>query len=340
MMPLDEMTRTQKVAALMILLGPDVSAEILKNIDDEELLEQITIDIAGLNRVERILLEPILDEFYGLFQAKDMISTGGMDYAKTILENAYGKNHARRLLDRLTNVMNSNPFQFFEDVEPDRLADILKNENPQLIALILAHLKPDNAAIVLNYLEPTLQSQVALKIAQTDSVNPEIAYEIEKIIEKRFSNVKSKAPKIKNGSETLANILNRTDRDTERNIIELLEIQNPDLAENVRERMFMFEDLAILEDIDIRRILKEIDLKDLALSLKGAKQNIKDKIFSNMSQRAQSILQEDMELLGSVRTKDVLDVQVKIISIVKELEAKGEISFYRDNSDENEELID
>lgn len=336
MILLDEMTRSQKVAALMVLLGPDVSAEIMKNIEDEELLEQITIDIASLNRVERALLEPILDEFHTLFQAKDMVSTGGMDYAKTILENAYGKNHARRLLDRLTDIMDSNPFQFFEDVEPDRLADILKNENPQLIALILAHLKPDNAAVVLNYLEPSLQSKVALKIARTDSINPEIAFEIEKIIEKRFSVTKSKAAKPANGTETLANILNRTDRDTEKNIIELLEIQNPDLAENVRERMFMFEDIAILEDVDIRRILKEIDLKDLALALKGAKQNVKDKVLSNMSQRAQVILNEDIELLGSVRTKDALEIQTKIVSVIKELEEKGEIAFYRDDTGEDE----
>jgi len=331
---INEMTRSQKVAALLILLGADTSAQILKNIEDEELLEQITIDIASLNKVDYSLLEPLLDEFYSLFQAKDMVSTGGVDYAKTILESAYGEKQAGQILNKLTDDIHSNPFQFFEDVEPAELAQVIKDENPQLIALVLAHLKPENSATVLNYLDTSLQSKVALKIAQTDCVNPEITREIEKIIENRFICSKSIADKPAGGAETLANILNRTNRNTERNIIEILEAQNPDLAENVREKMFMFEDIAILDDIDVRRILKEVDLKDLALALKYTKESVREKIFENMTRRAQAILEEDIELLNNVSHREISNTQAKIVTIIKNLEAAGEIAFWREGSEE------
>lgn len=332
------MTATQKVAALLILLGPATAAEVLKNIKDDDLLEQVTLDIASLNKVPTSILNGILEEFKAIFQASNYLSAGGMDYAKELLEKAYGGDQARRILDRLVVLMNSNPFQFFNEADPGQLATSFQNENPQLIALIMAYLKPEHSAQVLNFLPSEVQAQVALKIADMDTTNPEILSEIEKIVESKFSSVVVQDFSKAGGVESLANILNRADRSTERNVIELLEVQSPDLAEEVRELMFVFEDIVNLEDRAIQRILREVDTKDLAMSLKGTKEDVKEKIYKNMSERAQAMLRDEMEYMGPVRAKEVQEIQSKIVGIIRTLEVAGEIIIARDNNED--ELID
>lgn len=332
------MTATQKVAALLILLGPSTASEVLKNIKDDDLLEQVTLDIASLNKVPTSILNGILEEFKAIFQASNYLSAGGMDYAKELLEKAYGGDQARRILDRLVVLMNSNPFQFFNEADPGQLATSFQNENPQLIALIMAYLKPEHSAQVLNFLPPEVQAQVALKIADMDTTNPEILSEIEKIVESKFSSVVVQDFSKAGGVESLANILNRADRTTERNVIELLEVQSPDLAEEVRELMFVFEDIVNLEDRAIQRILREVDTKDLAMSLKGTKEDVKEKIYKNMSERAQAMLRDEMEYMGPVRAKEVQEIQSKIVGIIRTLEVAGEIIIARDNNED--ELID
>lgn len=332
------MTTTQKVAALLILLGPATASEVLKNIKEDDLLEQVTLDIASLNKVPTAILNSILEEFKAIFQASNYLSAGGMDYAKELLEKAYGGDHAKRILDRLVVLMNSNPFQFFNEADPGQLATSFQNENPQLIALIMAYLKPEHSAQVLNYLPPEVQAQVALKIADMDTTNPEILSEIEKIVESKFSSVVVQDFSKAGGVESLANILNRADRSTERNVIELLEVQSPDLAEEVRELMFVFEDIVNLEDRAIQRILREVDTKDLAMSLKGTKEDVKEKIYKNMSERAQAMLRDEMEYMGPVRAKEVQEIQSKIVGIIRTLEVAGEIIIARDNNED--ELID
>lgn len=335
---LQNMSATQKVAALLILLGPATASEVLKNIADDDLLEQVTLDIASLNKVPTEILQGILEEFKAIFQASNYISAGGMNYAKELLEKAYGSDQARKILDRLVVLMNSNPFQFFNEADPGQLATSFQNENPQLIALIMAYLKPEHSAQVLNYLPPEVQAQVALKIADMDTTNPEILSEIEKIVESKFSSVVVQDFSKAGGVESLANILNRTDRATERNVIELLEVQNPQLAEEVRELMFVFEDIVNLEDRAIQRILREVDTKDLAMSLKGTKEDVKEKIFKNMSERAQAMLRDEMEYMGPVRAKEVQEIQSKIVGIIRTLEVAGEIIVARENNED--ELID
>lgn len=335
---LHTMTSTQKVAALLILLGPTTASEVLKNIKDDDLLEQITLDIASLNKVPTEILNGILEEFKAIFQASNYLSAGGMEYAKELLEKAYGGDQAKKILDRLVVLMNSNPFQFFNEADPGQLATSFQNENPQLIALIMAYLKPEHSAQVLNYLPPEVQAQVALKIADMDTTNPEILSEIEKIVESKFSSVVVQDFSKAGGVESLANILNRTDRVTERNVIELLEVQSPQLAEEVRELMFVFEDIVNLEDRSIQRILREVDTKDLAMSLKGTKEDVKEKIFKNMSERAQAMLRDEMEYMGPVRAKEVQENQSKIVGIIRTLEVAGEILIARDNNED--ELID
>lgn len=334
----DYMTPTQKVAALLIALGPATASEIMKNITDEELLEQITFDIASLNKIPTDILNGILEEFHTIFLASDYLQSGGMNYAQTLLEKAYGVDKANNILDRLVTLMNTNPFQFFNDADPSQLATSFQNENPQLIALILAYLKPEHSAKVLNYLPPNVQSAVAVKIADMNTTNPEILAEVEKIVESKFSSLVVQDFSKTGGVSALASILNRADRATERNVIELLEVENPELAEEVRELMFVFEDIIKIEDRDIQRVLREVDTKDLAMSLKGAKDDIKDKIMRNMSERAQAMLQEDMEYMGPVRAKSVQEVQSKIVGIIRSLEAAGEIFIVRESQED--ELIE
>ncbi len=335
---LGTMTSTQKVAALLILLGPTTASEVLKNISDEDLLEQITLEIASLNKVPSDILSDILEEFKALFQASTYLSSGGMNYAKQLLELTYGESQAEKMLNKLVTLMNSNPFQFFNEADPGQLATSFQNENPQLIALIMAYLKPEHSAKVLNFLPPETQAQVAMKIADMDTTNPEILTDIEKIVETKFSSVMVQDFSKAGGIDTLANILNRADRNTEKNVIELLEVENPPLAEEVRELMFVFEDIINLDDRAIQRILREVDTKDLALSLKGTKQDLRDKIFRNMSDRAQEMLKDEIEYLGPVRAKEVQEVQTKIIGIIRNLEVFGEITISRDNNED--ELID
>lgn len=335
---LHSMTPTQKVAALLIVLGPATASEVLKNITDDDLLEQITLDIANLNKVSTEILNGILEEFKAIFQASNYISSGGMEYAKELLQKAYGNEQAKKIMDRLVILMNSNPFQFFNEADPGQLATSFQNENPQLIALIMAYLKPEHSAQVLNYLPPEVQAAVAVKIADMDTTNPEILSDIEKIVESKFSSVVVQDFSKAGGVESLADILNHSDRATERNVIELLEVQNPHLAEEVRELMFVFEDIINLEDRAIQRILREVDTKDLAMSLKGTKEDVKEKIYKNMSERAQAMLREEMEYMGPVRAREVQEVQSKIVAIIRTLEVAGEIIVSRENNED--ELID
>lgn len=323
------MTSSQKVAALLIALGPSTASEIMKNITDDELLSQITLDIASLNKISPEVLNDVLKEFYSLFLASDYLLSGGMGYAKQILEKAYGPEQAHSIMDRLLSLLGSNPFQFFNDADPAQLATSFQNENPQLIALILAYLKPENSALVLNNLPPEIQAQVAIKIAEMNTTNPEVLSDIEKIVESKFSSIVVQDVSKAGGIQTLANILNRADRATEKNVVELLENYNNTLVEQVKELMFVFEDIATLDDRAIQRVLREVDTKDLALSLKGMKDDVKDKILRNMSERAQTMLIDDMEYMGPVRAKDVQNSQSKIVGVVRMLETAGEIVIFR-----------
>ncbi len=328
------MNPTQKVAALLIVLGPKAATEILRNIPDEDLIEQITLEIANLNKVPLETLDSILEEFFSIFQASGFISRGGIDYAKMLLEEAYGSDKAGNILDKLVTILNSTPFQFFNDADAMQLATSFQNENPQLIALILAYLKPEKSAAVLNNLPTDVQAAVAFKIAEMESTNPEIISDIEKIVENKFSSVVIQDFSKAGGIEALATILNRADRATEKKIMESIESKNHDLVEQIKDLMFVFEDIVKLEDRAVQRVLREVDNKDLALSLKGSNQDVKDKIFKNMSERARTMLVDDMEYMGPVRAKDVQECQSKIVNIIRLLESTGEIVVARSGSED------
>lgn len=328
------MSNSQKVAALLIMLGPTAATEILKNIKDEDEVEHITLEIAALNRVPQEHLEVLLEEFHSMFQASGLIAQGGVNYARQLLESTYGEKKADAILDRMMASLQSTPFQFFNEADPTQLATSFQNENPQLVALVLAYLRPEKAAAVLNHLPTSMQAQVAARIAEMDRTNPEVLAEVERILENKFSSVVSQDFSKAGGIESLADILNRSDRSTEKAIMESLEENDPELAENVRELMFVFEDIVQLDDRAIQRMLREVETKDLALALKGANEDVKVKVFTNMSERAGNMLKDDMEYMGPVRSRDVQEMQTKIVGIIRALEATGEIVISRGGEDD------
>ena len=320
---------SQKVAALLIALGPTTASEILKNIKDEDLLEQLTLDIANLGKVSDEDLNDVLNGFKAVFQAKNFVASGGVNYAKQLLSQAYGDSEAAKMLERVNSMVNTNPFYFLNEADPQQLANTFATENPQLLALILAYIRPELAAQVLSFLPPDIQAVVSMKIADMTPTNPEILSTIEDIVERKFSALLVQDFSNAGGVESLANILNCCDRGTEKNIMEWLDIENQEMAQEVRDLMFVFEDIIILDDRAVQRLLREIDTKELAIALKGTKEEIKEKIFKNMSERARQMLQDDMEYLGPVRAKEVQDAQTNVVSAIRNLEATGEITITR-----------
>lgn len=329
------MTNSQKVAALLIALGPKAASEIMKHVDDETEVEHIALEIASLQRVSPEILNEILAEFYTLFQASGYLATGGVSYARTLLEEAYGESQADKILERLVATLQTNPFDFFNNADPAQLATSFQNENPQLVALVLAYLKPERAAAVLSALSPEMQADVALRIAEMDRTNPEVLREVERIMENKFSSVVTADFSMAGGVESLAEIINRSDRTTEKAILDALEMKDQEIAEQVRELMFVFEDIIHLDDRAIQRVLREVDTKDLALSLKGSNGDVQEKIFRNMSERACSMLKDDMEYMGPVRAKDVQEKQTYIVSIIRALEGAGEIQISRGSEEDD-----
>ena len=332
------MTPTQKVAGLLIAMGAQTASLVLKNIDDESKVEQLAMEIASLRNVDQELLSAILEEFYMLFQASGYIASGGVAYARTVLESAYGQGRADNILDRLVSSLQANPFDFFNKADPAQLAASFQNENPQMVALVLAYLRPEHSAQILSSLSAEMQVEVASRIANMDRTNPDILREVERILENKFSSVVTTDFTKAGGVEALAEILNRSDRSTERTILDEMEMRDPDTSIRVRELMFVFEDISTLEDRAIQRILREVETKDLALALKGGNNDLKEKIFRNMSERAAGMLKEDMEYMGPARSKDVQEKQTYIVSVVRALEAAGEIMISR--GDEQDDFIE
>ncbi len=334
-MTLQTMTNAQKVAALLIALGPKTASEVMKHIKDDGEVEHIALEIASMQKLDQDIFTLVLEEFVTLFQASDYLASGGVSYARTLLENAYGANKADSILDRLVASLQTNPFDFFNNADPAQLAASFQNENPQMVALVLAYLKPENSAAIMSGLSSEMQIEVASRIATMDRTNPEILREVERILENKFSSVVTADFTKSGGVETLAEILNRSDRSTEKVILDEMEMRDPETAYRVRELMFVFEDIIHLEDRAIQRVLREVETKDLALALKGSVDTVRDKIFKNMSERASAMLQEDMEYMGPVRARDVQEKQTYIVGVIRALEATGEIVINRGTDEED-----
>ena len=318
---------------LLIALGPEKSAQIFKHLKEEE-IEQLTLEIANIRTVASEDKEKVLEEFYQICLAQEYIAEGGIGYAKDILEKALGSQKAMEVINRLTVSLQVRPFDFVRKADPSQLLNSIQGEHAQTIALILAYLRPLQSANVISALPQDKQSEVARRIATMDRTSPEMIKEVERVLEKKLSSFVTEDYATAGGIQSIVDILNSVDRGTEKHIIETLEIEDTDLAEEIKKRMFVFDDIVTLDNRSIQRFLREIENNELALALKGASGEVQKVIFSNMSKRLAEMIEEDMEFMGPVRLRDVEESQQKIVNIIRKLEDAGEIVISRGGGDE------
>jgi flagellar motor switch protein FliG len=328
-----QLTGRQKAAIFLVTLGSEISSEIFKHLREDE-IETLTFEIARLDSIDSEERDMVLMEFQELMMAQDFITTGGIDYARELLEKSLGSQKAVDIINRLTSSLQVRPFDFIRRTDPTHLLNFIQQEHPQTIALILAYLEPNKASIILSSLPHEVQSDVAKRIATMDRTSPEVLREVERVLEKKLSTLSSEDYTAAGGVESIVDILNLVDRSTEKGIIESLEEEDPELAEDIKKRMFVFEDIVLLDDRAIQKVLREVDTNELAKALKAVDSEVQDKIYRNMSKRAASLLKEDMEYMGPVRLKDVEESQQKIVSIIRKLEEQGEIVVARSGEDE------
>jgi flagellar motor switch protein FliG len=328
-----ELTGRQKAAVFLVTLGSEISSEIFKHLREDE-IETLTFEIARLEHVDSEDRDKVLMEFQELMMAQDFITSGGIEYARELLEKSLGSQKAVDIINRLTSSLQVRPFDFIRRTDPTHLLNFIQQEHPQTIALILAYLEPQKASIILSSLPHEIQSDVAKRIATMDRTSPEVLREVERVLEKKLSTLSSEDYTAAGGVESIVEILNLVDRSTEKTIIESLEEEDPELAEEIKKRMFVFEDIVMLDDRAIQKVMREVDTSELAKALKSVDTEVQDKIFRNMSKRAGTLLKEDMEYMGPIRMKDVEEAQQKIVSIIRKLEEQGEIVVARAGEDE------
>lgn len=327
------LTGKQKAAILLISLGPDVSASVYKHLTEEE-IERLTLEISGVRKVDSRDKEEILEEFHNIALAQDYISQGGIGYAKQVLEKALGTDQATAIINRLTSSLQVRPFDFARKADPGQILNFIQNEHPQTIALILSYLDPTQAGQILSELPQEVQADIARRIALMDSTSPEIINEVEQILERKLSATVTQDYTQTGGVEAVVDVLNGVDRSTERTILDALEIQDPELAEEIKKRMFVFEDIVTLDGRAIQRVVRESDNEDLKLSLKVASDEVKEIVFRNMSKRMVETFQEEMEFMGPVRLRDVEEAQSRIVSVIRKLEETGDIVIARGGRDD------
>lgn len=324
----------QKAAILLISLGPELSAQVLKHLREDQ-IEELTLEIASLRRVEPDVADSVLREFHQLCIAKEYIAQGGIEYAHEMLERALGTQRALDIINRLTASLQVRPFDFARNADPLQLFNFIQNEHPQTIALVIAYLHPDQAAQIMSSLPAEKQIEVAKRMALMDSTSPDIIQQVEQVLERKLAATASQEYTQAGGIESVVSVLNAVDRGTEKTILEALSRQEPELAEEIKRRLFTFEDIVQLDDRAVMQVLREVDLNhDLPLALKVASEEVKRKIFKNMSKRAAETLQEEIGYLGPVRLRDVEEAQQKIVNIIRKLEDSGEIVIARGGEDE------
>ncbi|MBO4408203.1 MAG: flagellar motor switch protein FliG [Lachnospiraceae bacterium] len=326
-------TGLQKAAILLIALGPERSALIFKHLKEEE-IEDLTLEIANTRSVTPQVKEEVINEFYGVCLAQQYIAEGGIGYAKELLEKALGNEKALDVIGKLTASLQVKPFEFIRKTEASQLLNFIQDEHPQTIALILSYLNPSQAALIISALPPDRQSDVAKRIALMDRTSPDVIKEVEKILESKLSSLVNQDYTIIGGVDAVVDILNTVDRSTEKHIMETLEIDEPELADEIRKKMFVFEDILLLDDRAIQRVLRDVDNSDLAVALKGANEEVQNAIFNNLSKRLALMIREDMEFMGPVRMKDVEEAQQKIVNTIRRLEDASEIVISRGGGDE------
>ena len=329
----EDYTGVQKAAILLIALGPEKSASIFKHLKEEE-IEELTLEIANTRSISPQTKEDVLNEFYQVCLAQQYIAEGGIGYAKELLEKALGEEKAQGVISKLTASLQVRPFEFVRKTDPSQLLNFIQDEHPQTIAMILSYLSAGQAAVIIGALVPEKQADVAKRIAMMDRTSPDVIKEVERVLERKLSALVNQDYTIVGGVDAIVNILNTVDRGTEKHIMVTLEIEEPELADEIRKKMFVFEDILLLDDRAIQRVLRDVDNNDLGVALKAANEDVQNVIFKNMSKRLATMIKEDMEYMGPVRMKDVEEAQQKIVGIIRKLEDSAEIVISRGGGDE------
>ncbi len=326
-------TGIQKAAILLISLGPEKSSQIFKHLKEEE-IEELTLEIANTKSITTQVKDDVINEFYEICLAQQYIAEGGIGYAKELLEGALGAEKAMEVIGRLTASLQVKPFEFVRKADASQLLNFIQDEHPQTIALIMSYLSASQAAQILSALAPDRQADVAKRVATMDRTSPDVIKEVERVLETKLSSLVNQEYNVIGGVDAVVEILNTVDRGTEKHIMETLEIEEPELADEIRKKMFVFEDILLLDDRAIQRVLRDVENSDLAIALKGANEQVQNAIFNNLSKRLAAMIKEDMEFMGPVRMKDVEEAQQKIVNIIRKLEDSAEIVISRGGGDE------
>lgn len=329
-----DLSGREKAAILLITLGPDLSAQVMRHLREED-IDVLTLEIASRRKVDQEVKDKVLEEFNEMCIAQEYLEEGGIEYAKKLLEKALGPDQAQAVLKRLTSSLQVKPFDTVRKSDGAQILNFLESESPQTIALVLSYLTPSQAASILASLEPDLQVEVARRISLMERTSPDVVKEIERILERKVLSLAGQDYTQAGGLGTIVDILNNVDRQTERTILGALEMESPELAEEIKRRMFLFEDIIYLDDRSMQRLLRDVDLnRDLPLALKNVSEEVRSKFFRNMSSRAVETLKESIDYLGPVRLRDVEEAQQRIVSLIRRLEEQGEIIIGRGGGDE------
>lgn len=319
-----EVTGKTKAAILLASLGAEAASKIMGNLSEDE-VEDLTLSLSSLDRVDSEVRTAILDEFYEMAVANRYVTHGGVEFARALLEKSFGPEHTMQILTRLQSSLQEVPFQFLNRADPGQVVSFIQEEHPQTISLILAHLNPATSAIILSSLPPDVQSDVVRRIAGMERTPPEVVREVERVLERKMAAVFSQGFTFAGGIKEVAEILNSIDRATEKAIMMQLEEKDPELAEEISRLMFTFDDIIYVDDSGIQKVLREIESKDLALALKATSEAVKDKILKNMSERARDMILEEIDFMGPQRLRNVEEAQQKVVAIIRRLEETGDL---------------
>ncbi|MFS0643496.1 flagellar motor switch protein FliG [Siminovitchia sp. 179-K 8D1 HS] len=328
-----ELTARQKAAVLLISLGPESASSVYKHLSEEE-IEALTMEITSVRNVGSEQIDKVIEEFHEIATEQKYISQGGAGFAKAVLEKAVGAEEASQIMERLQSTMQVRPFDFARKADPSQILNFIQNEHPQTIALVLSYLDPEKAGQILSELPNDTQADIARRIAVMDRTSPDVIKEVEAILERKLSATVTNDYSQSGGINTVVEVLQGVGRAAEKTILDALGVQDPKLAEEIKKRMFVFEDIVTLDDRSIQRVIRECENEDLMLALKAASDEVKEMVYKNMSTRMATTLQEEMELMGPVRLSDVEEAQSTIVSIIRRLEETGEIVLARGGGDD------
>lgn len=320
----EELTPVKRAAIVLVALGREVAAEVFKNLTERE-IEKLTVEIANLGDVSPEMEQDVIKECHTIFMARQYVGQGGIDYARDLLEEAFGRTKANSILTRLEGTLHKTGFELLKNIDSRQLTNFIQSEHPQTISLILTQLAPSQAASVLADLPPELQAEVVLRIATMERISPEVLQQLEEVLETQFESTATRDLSVSGGAKSVAEILNIVDTLSERRIMSVLESEDPELANEIKNLMFVFEDMILLDDRSIQKVLKEVETKDLAVAMKAASEDVKHKIFSNVSERVGMMIKEEIEFLGPMRLSEVEAAQQRIVEAVRRLEGEGQV---------------